>query len=234
MLINKGRRLIFGGWQHSLLPLALVYLAMFAIAPSHTQPSANDRIIFHFGETTVALEREYVRELFALLKRRPQVAGMPTEYDVPRGQSLLFRVPLEGVIAAHSACRRLGSTVLTYTQILRRTENGFWQEIFRWNTEPTLNPEISRFVPPPQKVDPAWERYRFDSDDLRDYWNEKQVFSNHKLSFSASSIPHVDIQLTSDVEIAFAAADIDCFLHEGVAITRHVRAFVIERMMPKP
>jgi hypothetical protein len=182
-----------------------------------------DVIRFHFGESTISLER-------ALIRAQPQPLRLPQEtwlaatyYQMQKGQQVYFHLPLGDSLPASSTCRKLNDLSLEYRTLPARGSEGDRNRLDLLRPAPTSYPDISKLETSPNRR-AVLDWYQFERDDLRDYRGDKQSFINREATVL------MDIQLVPDVLVTAAPSADGCFFRDGVALTRHIRNFLLERL----
>jgi hypothetical protein len=148
------------------------------------------------------------------------------EYRLKEGESVYFRIPLDDILSADSTCRNLGVIGLRYGSLPARGSKGDRNRLDLLSAVPTQFPDISRLISSNAKR-AVLDWYQFEADDLRDYWGDKQSFANGDPTIILA------IQIARNVAIRAAPNADGCFYRDGVALTRHIRDFVLSRLQTR-
>lgn len=192
----------------------LTMLLLGSLSPSHADDT--DRVLLRFNYTTIALERSAIHGQPYPYRLSKEQWANATDYKMMSGQKVwLFNMP----VPKESSCRELG-LMLEYSNMPKRPPN----DANRFTVVPTEYPKITELTPPDRKG-LQLKLYQLEADDLRDFWGDK-------IRFSLLSHYQVmmDFQILPDVVAKIFAPSDGCFFRDGVALTRHVNAFVLSRM----
>jgi hypothetical protein len=186
-------------------------------------------ISFRFGGPTITIERRFVSGQPSPRRLSRDEWATASQYDMAYGQR--FSVNLTDLFPSELACRRyFRSASVTYDLIASEFKNS----IYDWEGEPTNNPSISRLVVPPElsrvsELDKS-EHYRIEEDDLRDFRGEKQLFVHFRNVYpDKPSIVNLGIRFLPHVNIRVSFSDFECFIREGVTVTRLIKDFFVRR-----
>lgn len=183
-----------------------------------------DRIIFRFGEASIAVERQIVLSQPSPFEYSAEAWARATHYNMRQDQSLYLELTAPPSVAATSACGRAPIAVLRLLPLPPRGSRSDEYKGVGWQTSPTSNRGISRLIPPPSLESGGSDLYEFESDDLRDAWGNKQLF------IVRGAMILLLIHITREIQIFLESPAEACFFRAGEEIARHVRRFAMERI----
>jgi hypothetical protein len=209
-------------WRSTLL----IVTATTVVAVLANQPkvfAADEKIIFRFGNSSVALERSLIPHQPHPLRYSAKEWARLSEYKVSPDQSVFFRLPEAETIPEASRCRKLKYVALVYSRLPARSAPDSRRPLGHMQSVRTIYPNVSRLVLPAGQGNKNEEYYEFDAEDLRDHWGDKQIF----LIGDATVILRIQVALNIQIR---AAPPTNCFFRDGESLTRHIRTFVLQRM----
>ncbi|MEH2614254.1 hypothetical protein [Bradyrhizobium sp. AZCC 1693] len=208
----------------SLAVLVALILIAFSFG-AYAQVEYGRVIKLHFGGTSFTIDRALIDYASSPRKLADIAWSATPEYEVAHGNTIALR--LGETIPPALGCRQYLKTI--FLKHRRPVDMPPGRGAFRdWEQSRTENPEIVKFITPPeenQKID----YYQFESDDLRDHVNRKQVFIDAKNVFpDTPSVILMDIIIPPEIEMRVKFSSRECFLREGPALTRHIRNLVFQ------
>ena len=210
-------------WLAALVASLLIAFSFGA----HAQVKHDRLIKLHFGGASFTIDRALI-DYESSPRQLADIAGSTTPvYEVSYRDIIALR--LVETIPSELGCRDYLKTIFLRHRRLVDMPPG--RGVFRdWEQSRTENPEIVRLITPPaenQKID----YYQFESNDLRDHVNRKQVFTDAKNVFpDTPSVILMDIIIHPEIQMRVRFSSRECFLREGPALTRHIRNFVLQRI----
>lgn len=203
-----------------LLPKLLFACAAFGLptAFSFAEDVPPRAIEFHFGQTTVTLDRELVLGSVAksLLRTRQ-------ELDIASNDAVQIALRPQILASFSPPCEAIRTAFLVHETLPRRADRRLFSG---------LHPKEMRFEGisklEPASGAPLIELYQFDSDQLRDFWGDPISF------YKAGPLFRLDLQITRDLRVELGTSATDCFFERGSVFAMQLRAFILSRIKSHP
>jgi hypothetical protein len=214
--------------------VAATVVTAYQTAAQVGSPPQNGAIVFRFGATSLTLDKKLVQGQPSPRRVSPEQWAGATQYDMSYGQHI--NIDLARLFPASLSCGRTSKAgFLTYDRPVKRA---FRNPVYERERRPTSNTEIAQLVWPadfPKSDQDKSELYEFQNDDLRDFEGERQLFVHARGVFpDHPSVIKMEIQLAPGISLHASFSSYECFMKEGVALTRHARSFMLERMATIP
>jgi hypothetical protein len=195
------------------LPLCALAFLTVSAPPSFAQDVLSDAIELHFGATTVVLDRNSVLGVGGLGKFN---LGNAQKFDISPDGPVTVALPPQVLISFSPPCEPITEILMLHGTVPPITR----QPLFSgYRPTSTKIGGVSRLEP--SSGHSILELYRFDSDDLRDFWGEQITF------YRSAPLIQIGIQFTRDMRVRLAISARQCFFERGETFMRQLRSFVL-------